>query len=154
MRRIPPFRKLSNLYSVQRLVWVLNEGSISAMPVKETFYLAGESSGRSRDIRKTDFLVKRISRGEDFQQAFKDFDRNLPKFTHGSIAVLSPYDLPNWAGLLMQKTNEECSATFETIRKLSKPVALVLMSPLIFWVLYSLWHVMANELGQRFQQFL
>lgn len=154
LRVFPPIRSLSRSLAYQRLVWVLREGSVAALPVQDTFQLAGESCGTSKSMKKVNSLLQGLSRGTDFGSLFLDFCRLFPKSQRVSVAVSSPFDMPPWAVLLMRKFDQGLEKGVFRIRQLSKPIALVLLSPILFWLLQYLWTVMGRELLERLQSVL
>jgi len=151
LRILPPARSLSRTLAHQRLVWVLREGATAALPVQETFQLAGESCGTSKSMKKVEVLLQGLFKGTDFKTLFLDFCRIFPKSARASVAVASPYDMPSWADLLMRKFDQRFEEGISRIRQLSKPLALLLLSPILFWLLQYLWNVMGRELIERLQ---
>lgn len=151
-RRIPPIRNISNLLAAQRFIWVLERGSLAGRSVVDTFRSAADSSGKPRHIRKTALLLKRLSGGDEFTSSFRDLALALPKAARRSIPVASPNDLPSWAAIAMRQIEDNCSVASSLIRKLSKGLALLLVSPLIFLVIRFLFQVMADEIIQNFNQ--
>lgn len=154
LKMLPPMRGLSKGLAHQRLVWVLREGAVAALPVQDTFQLAGESSGASKSLKKVKVLLQGLSRGTDFGSLFLDFCRLFPKSQRVSVAVSSPYDMPIWGDLLMRKFDQSLGEGVSRIRQLSKPIAFVLLSPILFWLLQYLWVVMGRELLERLQTLL
>jgi len=151
LRVLPPIGGLSRALAYQRLVWVLSEGAAAALPVRDTFQLAAESCGTSRSLKKVDLLQQGLSRGTDFGSLFLDFCRIFPKSARVSVAVSSPYDIPSWAVLLMRKFDQRLEDGISRARKLSKPIALLLLTPILFWQIQYLWNVMGREFLDRLQ---
>jgi hypothetical protein len=67
------------------------------------------------------------------------------------VAVSSPYDIPSWAVLLMRKFDQRLEDGISRARKLSKPIALLLLTPILFWQIQYLWNVMGREFLDRLQ---
>jgi type II secretory pathway component PulF len=149
IRRIPPFRAISRAMAVQRFVWVLSRSSKAALPPQAAAIAAADASGNERLIRQAERFKRAIALGEAFPTAFARLLSPCPKWVRESLSIHSPHYIENWAQPVLAKANETLENATAWVQRLAKPVALIIMVPLIFLVMKNQWLAMIAELQEN-----
>jgi len=146
--RLPFFRAISQCMAVERFTWALLKLNQTAVPIHAAAIAAADASGRSKVISLAEHFRKRITLGESFATAFPKLLSGWPKWVRLSSNVPSPADIDRWAGATLTNSKKLTERAQYEITRFAKPVAIILILPLVLWTIKVQYSAMVAQYGR------
>lgn len=149
-RRVPFFRSMSQSLALQRFVWALDRQAHSGVPIADAIINAANASGNSRWIKHASVFRRNIGLGERFSTAFNKFIKRLPVNQRGVPSIAAPSAIHHWTHAAMDTAHENIHTSGNWLKSLSKPMALLILSPVFYVIIARLLQEANAELIRNF----